>query len=260
MEIYKPPGVEHSIYTILILADFVLAGVVFITLFFINAPYGRHIRKGWGITIPSYLGWLIMEAPAALLFALYFLLGDAPKDLTLFIFLVMWEAHYIHRAFIYPFSLSDGRKKMPLSVMAMAIFFNVANTYINGRYLFTLSGGYLDSWLLNPRFIIGLVIFIIGFVINRWADRTLRLLRKTGETGYRIPYGGLYQQISCPNYFGEAIEWIGWAIATWSLPGLAFAVWTMANLAPRARAHHVWYHRKFPEYPRERKAFIPFVW
>jgi len=85
-------------------------------------------------------------------------------------------------------------------------------------------------------------------------------LRQPGETGYRIPQGGLYRWISCLNYFGEIIEWAGWAIATWSLPGLAFAVWTFANLAPRARAHHAWYHQHFPEYPRERRALLPGIW
>jgi 3-oxo-5-alpha-steroid 4-dehydrogenase 1 len=250
---------ENTIYSFLILADFILAAGVFIALFFISAPYGRHIRQGWGAVIPSYLGWLIMEVPAALLFGLYFIIGSSEKNLMLFIFLAMWEAHYIHRAFIYPFSLTDGRKKMPLLVTFMAIFFNIANTYINGRYLFSLSGGYSLSWLLNPRFIVGFAIFVSGFVINRWADRTLQSLRKPGETGYKIPYGGLYRWISCPNYFGESIEWLGWAVATWSLPGLAFATWTIANLVPRARSHHLWYRKQFPDYPASRKALIPYI-
>ena len=88
----------------------------------------------------------------------------------------------------------------------------------------------------------------------------LRNLRKPDESGYRIPYGGLYRWISCPNYFGEIITWVGWAVATWSLPGLAFAVWTIANLAPRARAHHIWYREHFSDYPTERKALMPGVW
>jgi protein-S-isoprenylcysteine O-methyltransferase Ste14 len=251
---------ENSIYSYLIIASFALAGLVFVILFFISAPYGRHIRRGWGATIPGRLGWLAMETPAAVLFVVYFLLGSAPKNLAAYAFLVIWEAHYIHRALIYPFSLSDGRKRMPLLVTVMAVFFNVGNTYINGRYIFTLSGGYANSWLRDPRFIFGLMIFIAGFIINRWADRTLRKLRLPGETGYSIPQGGLYRWISCPNYLGEIIEWTGWAIATWSLPGLAFAAWTFANLAPRASTHQAWYHQHFSNYPRERKALIPGIW
>ncbi|HDP80029.1 MAG TPA: DUF1295 domain-containing protein, partial [Spirochaetes bacterium] len=95
---------------------------------------------------------------------------------------------------------------------------------------------------------------------NMHADHVLKNLRSPGETGYRIPAGGLYRFVSCPNYFGEILEWTGWALATWSLPGLAFALFTMANLVPRARAHHRWYHETFPDYPAERKRVIPFLY
>jgi steroid 5-alpha reductase family enzyme len=144
--------------------------------------------------------------------------------------------------------------------MLMGMGFNVGNAFINGWYLFYLSGGYELDWLKDPRFILGIGIFVSGYAINRWADHQLRNLRKKGETGYRIPYGGLFRWISCPNYFGEIIEWAGWAIATWSLPGLAFAVWTFANLVPRARSHHAWYQKQFPTYPKERKALLPGLW
>ena len=58
---------------------------------------------------------------------------------------------------------------------------------------------------------------------------------------------------------GEIIEWIGFAVMTWSVAALAFAIWTAANLAPRALSHHKWYRETFPDYPTERKALIPFV-
>ena len=61
------------------------------------------------------------------------------------------------------------------------------------------------------------------------------------------------------NYYGELLEWTGWAIATWSLAGASFAIWTFANLVPRALASHKWYIRQFPEYPKNRKAVIPYL-
>jgi hypothetical protein len=85
-------------------------------------------------------------------------------------------------------------------------------------------------------------------------------LRRPGETGYRVPRGWLFERVSCPNYFGEILEWFGYALASWSLAGLAFALFTAANIGPRAFAHHRWYHRTFPGYPPQRKALIPFVW
>jgi protein-S-isoprenylcysteine O-methyltransferase Ste14 len=252
---------EYTFTQIILVASFVIAVGIFVTLFFISAPYGRHTQRGWGPRLPSWLGWLLMESISSFVILVMFIIGSAPRTAATITFLLMWEAHYIHRSFIYPFLLRDGQKKMPLIIPLIAVVFNLGNGYFNGRYLFHFSGDrYNIDWLLDPRFIIGTVIFIAGFSINIWADSTLRGLRQPGETGYKIPHGGLYRYISCPNYFGEILEWTGWAIATWSLPGLAFAVWTFANLAPRAQTNHKWYHKQFSEYPLERKALIPGVW
>jgi 3-oxo-5-alpha-steroid 4-dehydrogenase 1 len=252
---------ELAFFQIILIASFIIAAGTFVTLFFVSAPYGRHIRGGWGPHLPNWLGWLLMESISAIGMLVMFVIGDAPRTVTTVIFLMMWEAHYIHRAFIYPFLLRDGKKNMPSVVTLLAVGFNLGNAYLNGRYLFHFAGDrYIAGWLLEPRFIAGAALFVIGFSINRWADNTLRDLRQPGETGYKIPHGGLYRYISCPNYFGEIVEWFGWALATWSLPGLAFAVWTFANLAPRAWSHHKWYHENFRDYPPERKALIPGIW
>lgn len=252
---------EHTFFSVILITSFSLAIGAFIALFFISAPYGRHIRKGWGPVLPNWLGWLLMESISAIVFYILFIIGSAPCTATTITFLVMWEAHYIQRAFIYPFLLRDGHKKMPLAIILIAMLFNLGNSYVNGRYLFHFSRNhYGTQWLCTPHFIIGSFLFLIGFGINLWADHKLRRLRQPGETCYKIPQGGLYRYISCPNYFGEILEWFGWAIATWSLPGLAFAVWTFANLAPRALTNHTWYREQFNEYPPGRKALIPGVW
>jgi protein-S-isoprenylcysteine O-methyltransferase Ste14 len=86
----------------------------------------------------------------------------------------------------------------------------------------------------------------------------LARLRNAGE-GYQIPHGLGYRWVSCPNYLGEIIQWIGWAVATWSLAGWIFAIWTMANLVPRAIAHHRWYRATFAGYPPGRRALIPYL-
>ena len=149
---------------------------------------------------------------------------------------------------------------MSLAVLVMGFFFNMVNGYLNGRFLFTFFPGYNNAWLKDPRFIAGMIILISGFIINRQADIVLRNLRQPGEGGYKVPYGSFYRWISCPNYFGEILIWTGWALATWSLAGLAFAVWTAANLIPRAKSNHNWYREQFTEYPEERKALIPGIW
>ncbi len=252
---------EHQIYLIVLYSFLGLALISFISLIFKPAPYGRHARKGWGPLIPDKPAWLIMEAPAPLLFLFYFLTADHEINAALVIFLVVWQLHYVHRSFIFPFMLRS-KEKVSLSIVLLSMIFNAVNTYIQGRWLYSLSpeSYYAASWLLDPRFIIGIIIFLIGFFINKQSDAITRKLWDEKNPGYKIPYGGLYRYVSCPNYLGEIVTWIGWAIMTWSLAGSIFAIWTAANLVPRAIAHHKWYREKFSEYPKERKILVPFLY
>lgn len=250
---------DQLIYRILLITVFVTAAIVFVLLFITTAPYGRHNRKGWGPCISAKWGWLIMEFPAFFIIIIMFAFGNRQTNPVAMIFLLMWAIHYFHRTFIYPFLIKEGDKKFPVLLIIFAIIFNIINGYINGYYLFFLSPIYSLSWLTDYRFIIGFIIFLSGMIINLHSDHILRNLRKPGKNEYEIPEAGLFRYISCPNYFGEIMEWIGWAIATWSLPGVAFALFTIANLAPRAFSNHRWYLDRFSDYPRNRKALIPFI-
>lgn len=251
---------EKTIYNILLVSLFVVSLIVFIFLFFINAPYGRFTSKNWGLRINPKIAWFIMEFPAFFVILFYFFIGNKKESIVAIIFICLWIMHYFQRTFIYSFLIRSRKNTFPVLVVIFSILFNTLNGYLNGRYLFYFSPVYAVSWLKDPRFIIGTSIFFAGFVINIYSDYLLRNLRKPGEKNtYRIPFGGFFKYISSPNYFGEMMEWTGWAIATWSLPGLAFAVFTFANLAPRAISNHKWYLENFPDYPKNRKALIPFI-
>ncbi len=146
---------------------------------------------------------------------------------------------------------------MPLIIAASAVFFNLTNGFVNGYYIGFVEGQSSGTYHLLA--IIGISIFIIGFVINQIADSRLIALRKQDQ-GYQIPKGWLFNYISCPNHFGEMLEWIGFAIAAGNIPAASFAVWTFCNLAPRANNHHSWYKETFPDYPKKRKIVLPFLW
>jgi protein-S-isoprenylcysteine O-methyltransferase Ste14 len=240
-----------------ILVWILVGGIVFPLLFKITAPYGRH-ASAVGPVLPAWLGWMLMEAPSPLGMLLCFWVGDNRGAATL-AFLILWQFHYFNRTILYPLRKTGQQAPMSLLIAGSSIFFNLINAGTNGYYLFVIGPDRGQEWLVDPRFIGGLALFLVGFGINYQSDRILMGLRKPGESGYKIPHGGLYRYLSCPNYFGEIIEWLGWAILTWSLSGLAFAFWTMANLLPRALAHHRWYQQKFPDYPPDRKAIVPFV-
>jgi 3-oxo-5-alpha-steroid 4-dehydrogenase 1 len=250
---------ESTFYWGLAYAWLGVAAVTFLALLFIAAPYGRHNRGGFGPQIDATVGWILMEAPSPILVAVLFLASGGPLLGPGLVFLLLWEAHYVNRAFVFPLRRRSRQQTMPLMVAGLAILFNLVNAYLNGRWLFHLAPAYTWSWFLDPRFLVGLALFVTGYAINQHADAVLFRLRQGRESGYQIPRGGLYRYLSCPNYFGETLEWVGWAIATWSLGGLVFAAWTAANLVPRALANHRWYRETFADYPPERRAFLPFV-
>ena len=246
-----------SYFDIAVLAWIGLALVLFPIQLLVTAPYGRHVHSGWGPRISNRLGWSAMEFVSLVVFAALFLTGPVPKAPPAWIFFALWMAHYANRSLIYPWRTRTSGKTIPLAIVASATVFNVINAGLNGYYLGWLTP-YPQSWLMDIRFIVGLILFVFGAAANLGADDRLISLR-SASTEYAIPCGSLFEHVSCPNHLGEIVEWLGFALMCWSLPALSFAIWTAANLIPRALSHHRWYAEKFANYPKGRKALIPFV-
>lgn len=248
--------ISFSAYQLIFYTWIGIAVAVFFLLLKIAAPYGRHASTKWGPQIDNHYGWFLMEFPA-LAVMLYFLFKTySVQSAAVTIMIALFCLHYFNRTFVFPFRLHTRGKKMPMLIMVSGIFFNLSNTILMGYY-FTHFASYQQSWLYDPRFIFGLVLFFTGVWINWKADNILIHLRKPDETDYKIPKGWLFKYISCPNMLGELIEWAGFAILCWNMPAMAFFIWSAANLVPRACAHHKWYRNKFPDYPAERKAILP---
>ncbi|MBK7554550.1 MAG: hypothetical protein IPI55_08105 [Flavobacteriales bacterium] len=238
-----------------------LAVIVHVVMFFVTAPFGRHTSAKWGPTINNKLGWFIMELPSLGIMVYFLFRGSYGFSNYAWILFAVWIVHYLNRTVIYPLRIRATPKRMPVFIVCNAILFNVMNAGLNGYYLAELAPveQYDASWLTSAHFIIGAIVFACGMFINMKSDTMLINLRAKTGTGYRIPKGFLFDRISSPNLFGEIIEWTGFAIMAWNLPALSFMVWTFANLVPRAKNHHDWYHRTFPDYPKERKVVFPGV-
>lgn len=233
--------------------------ITFPILLKVTQPYGKHTKGGWGPMINNRLGWLIMELPALLVFAFFVSLSPDLGNKLVLIAASLWGLHYIHRSIIFPFRLKTKGKKMPLVIVFSAILFNTVNGFLNGYWLSHFAPETNDNLLHNIHLIIGFILFLAGFFINQYHDRLLIKLREGKTTGYKIPYGGLFKFISCPNYFGEIISWLGFFVITLGLPALSFFIWTMVNLIPRALDHHKWYKKQFQNYPLNRKAVFPYL-
>lgn len=237
----------------------IIALVIFSVLLFITAPYGRHTKTTWGPLIDNKIGWFLMEFFVLVVLYFFLLTGTNSISMANGIIAAFFTLHYINRSIVFPLRIKTSGKKMPVLIMLMGMGFNLVNGFLLGYFLGNFRT-YPVEWLASPQFTIGTVLFFMGMYINIQSDNILINLREPGETGYKIPQQGLFSYVSCPNLFGEVLEWAGFAILMWNLPGLAFFVWTFANLVPRAISHHKWYLEKFPDYPKERKAIIPFLW
>lgn len=237
----------------------IIAIVVFVTLFFKVAPYGRFDTNHTRIKIPSRFGWIFMESPSVIGILCFYAYFFEDTSLVHLLMGLIWLSHYFHRTFIWPFRARLEGKKMSLGIALMAFLFNTINISLQSLWIFLL-GEYADNWIATNFFILGVFIFFFGMYINIKSDNILINLRKTKGKGYHVPKGFLYKYVSCPNYLGELIEWFGWAILTLNPAGLVFLIWTFANLIPRARANHEWAIVKIENYPNDRKSIIPFVY
>ncbi|KAJ6884952.1 steroid 5-alpha-reductase DET2-like [Populus alba x Populus x berolinensis] len=217
---------DQSFFHYSLLAYYLLGPPTFIALRFFQFPYGKHNRLGWGPTIPPPLAWFIMESPSILLPLILFPFGQHftnPKALVL----------------ITSHQNTTTTIGFPLILTFNGFLTQALNTYIQARWVSHYKSDYdSDGGLFWWKFFGGLV-------------------REGG--GYKVPRGGWFELVTCPNYFGEIVEWLGWAVMTWSWAGFGFFLYTCSNLVPRACANHKWYLQKFAEdYPKNRKAVIPF--
>lgn len=201
----------------------------------------------WSLAIPVV--WLIFFATPEQLVRL-----RVPANGLL---MAMFLVHYLYRDAIYPFRLRAG-KPTPFVVWLLALVFCCYNGYMQTKYL--LDEAPMDSQI-GLRWILGASMWLFGWLVNLQSDNILISLRRKSDSKgkYRIPRGGMFEYVSAANYFGEMLEWSGFAVASASLPAVAFAVFTAANLAPRGMMHHQWYQQQFKTYPTHRKAVIPFI-
>ncbi|KAM4771987.1 3-oxo-5-alpha-steroid 4-dehydrogenase 2 [Rhinophrynus dorsalis] len=223
------------------------------------APYGKHVdneKKQTYFMVPAKYGWFIQELPSFLVPVLVILHSQHRDTLGCKMLFFMFCGHYFHRTFIYS-AFTRGRPS-PVHIVVMAVVFCTFNGFLQGHCLVYVAT-YPQEWYFDIRFLSGAMIFLFGMGINIHSDHILRTLRKPREVSYKIPQGGMFNYVSGANFLGEIVEWFGYAIATWSLPAFAFAFFTLCSIGPRAYHHHRYYLQVFKDYPRERKALIPFI-
>lgn len=250
-----------------ILAIGLAFGVLVVLIGFVmQSPYGRFASEGKAaFNLNPKLGWWLMELPATVSFVVFFIWNWSSAGAAAFVMGAIWLIHYGNRGWFFPLSIrvAPGRRStFNVSVMLAGMFVVSIHGYLNATW-FTALGGFTEQWLSDPRFIIGVIVYAIGLALIVHSEHVVRNLRPRdpdqGTTEYKIPHGGGFRLVSNPQYLGELIAWAGFTIFTWGLPGVMIFLISAGNLVPRAFATHKWYQEKFPDYPAERKALIPYV-
>ena len=246
----------------LVIGGFVLAVITYLGQAFKPAPYGKHDNtKSSKCRVPQRIAHVGADGVLGVIgFSLiYFLLGKHFDEVENIVMYCLFELHYLHRGFIHPLITRYSDKTVPLLIPLGTFLPNALYFFINADWIG--SAHYDCGYYYDPRFVIGIILFVAGYVINRVSDWKLRSLRsKSGEQGYQIPHGLLFNFVTCPNYLGEMIEWGGWTILTWSLAGLVWWLFTCATFVARSRHNLQWYREHFNDYPQKRKALIPFLY
>ncbi len=257
---------DDPVYDTILLVALLMPVFTVLGLRFVNAPYGRFGDTWPWAKLDGRLGWMLMELPATLVFWPCFLAGPHAADLVPALIAGIWGLHYLNRGFLFPLLMRVPRGSRTFSAVLVAFGMIVTSIhgYLSGYFLSHYADHLTVDWLGDPRFLAGVVMYASGLALNIHSDAMVRRLRTAAEVDsgakvYRVPHGGGYHLVSNPQYLGELLAWTGFALLTWSLAGVFILLLSAANLVPRAIANHRWYHQKFPDYPRQRRILIPFV-
>ena len=242
--------------SLLLYAELTVVPLAFaISTTLIKAPYGRFSREGFGALLPGKLTFCCYELVSLLSFytTLYYF-SQKVSNFSIFL-MISYSVHYLHRSIVYTFFIAHSMKPQSVMVALGGASFNLLNGYNQAH-------GVLTAKHFTLTTAIGLAMFIVGLSVNIHSDAHLAGLRiGAGVKDYKIPISGAFYYVTCANYFGEILEWLGWAVmvGNTSMAGWAFWLSTLANLVPRAFSTHQWYLEKFEDYPKGRKILIPYL-
>jgi 3-oxo-5-alpha-steroid 4-dehydrogenase 1 len=256
-----------AVYDTLLAGALAFAAVVFALSWFLPSPYGRFGSARFGVSLGPRLGWFLMELPATLSFLFFYCRGPRRFEPVPLVFFAMWIIHYGNRGFLFPLRIRAAPgARASFSLMVILVGWGVTSLhgYFHATFFTRLGPHYSTAWLTDPRFLVGFALYYLCYALNIHSDAIIRNLRAPGEAAsgaarYRIPRGGLFRWVTSPSYSTELCAWAAFALCTWSLAGVFILVISAANLVPRAFATQRWYRERFPDYPPERKALIPFL-
>lgn len=184
-------------------------------------------------------------------------------DIAVRVAAACWTIHYVKRLLETLFVHRFSHGTMPIA----NLFKNCSYYWLFGLYI----GYYVNHPLYTPpalgplQVYGGLAAFLFAELGNLSIHIALRNLRPPGTKERRIPvptgnpFTMLFDLVSCPNYTYEVMAWASFTFMTQCLPAGLFTLAGLYQMTVWALGKHRQYKAEFPNYPRQRKAILPFV-
>lgn len=176
--------------------------------------------------------------------------------------LIAWSIHYLKRELETLFVHRFSHATMPYT-----------NLFKNCAYYWGFAAWvafFVNHPLYTPPeedlFYTGMCLFYLMEMGNLSSHITLRSLRPRGTRVRRIPHGGLFEFVTCPNYTYEIMSWVGFNLMTKTVAGMLFMAAGAFQMLIWAQNKHRNYKKEFDGkdgkalYPKTRKILIPFIY
>jgi len=167
-------------------------------------------------------------------------------------------AHYVKRELETVFVHRFSNETMPLK-----------NIFKNSAGYWLLFGMFTMIPLLHPsnsavhsrkhKDTVFFLLFTLCELLNLKCHLVLKGLRRPGTTERGIPKGFGFNQVSCANYWWEFCSWVAFAGLSEQYGAYAFAAASFYQMYEWAVKKHKRYQAEFPEYPKSRKAMVPYL-
>jgi len=207
----------------------------------------------------EYAGpWFIYCLFALRILPVYGAKGETPLNDTQKIAFMLWMVHYTKRLLESIFVHEFGTLTMP-----------IFNLFKNCAYYWSFAAavGYnvnipnptpLPSW----HVFVGFPWFCTFMILNFICHMRLKYMRPKGTNDFVIPHGGLFEYITCPNYFCEIMTWFGFNILTgFTIAGVAFNIVGTLQMLQWATQRRDKYKKLFgSKWPNKRYVLFPFIY
>nr|CAG4648747.1 EOG090X097L [Polyphemus pediculus] len=187
--------------------------------------------------------------------------SSQPMNGIVHIAAICWIAHYAKRILETLFVHRFSHATMPLR----NLFRNCGYYWLFAAYVAYHVNHPLYTAPCTTQSYIALGVWTLSEIGNFSIHWALRNLRPVGSKERKVPLPTkdpltqLFKLVSCPNYTYEVSGWIAFTVMTQCIPAGLFALAGFYQMAVWALGKHRAYKKDFPEYPRGRKAIIPFL-